>query len=149
MEAGKVTTSIPSIEGYEEIVVESIATMARLFGVSAKKINNLRVAVNEACINAMEHGNNYDPDKPITVSYSYQDGEMIVSVKDAGSGEVHSDFQRPDVEEQVKKFKTERIGGWGLFLMKSLVDEVDIVGSDGQGTTATLKIATESQLMDN
>jgi anti-sigma regulatory factor (Ser/Thr protein kinase) len=48
------------------------------------------------------------------------------------------------VEEQVKKFKTERIGGWGLFLMKSLVDEVDIVGSDGQGTTATLRITTES-----
>ena len=93
---------------------------------------------------AMEHGNDYDPDKPITVTYSHQDSGMIVSVRDAGSGKVHPDFQRPDVEEQVKKFKTERIGGWGLFLMKSLVDEVDIVGSDGQGTTATLRITTES-----
>ena len=143
MEEGKVITSIPSIEGYEEIVVESIATMARLFGVSAKKINNLRVAVNEACINAMEHGNVYDPDKPIIVTYSYQGSNITVSVKDVGSGNVHPDYQRPDVEEQVKKFKEKPIGGWGFFLMKSLVDEVNIVGSEGQGTTATLKITTE------
>ena len=141
MEAGMVTTSIPSIEGYEEIVVESIATTARLFGSSAKKINNLRVAVNEACINAMEHGNNYDPSKSIVVSYACKDNNMIVTVKDSGSGKVHPDFRRPDVEEQVKKFKTERIGGWGLFLMKSLVDEVDISGSEGKGTTAILKIS--------
>ena len=143
MEAGTVTTSIPSIEGYEEIVVESIATTARLFGISAKKINNLRVAVNEACINAMEHGNNYDPKKSIIVTYGCENNSMVVTVRDSGTGEVHPDFQRPDVEEQVKKFKTERIGGWGLFLMKSLVDEVDIHGSKGNGTTATLKITGE------
>ena len=143
MRSGKVITSIPSIEGYEEIVVESIATMARIFGLSGKKINNLRVAVNEACINAIEHGNQYDPEKMVDITYLFTDGEMVVSVKDSGSGEIHPDFQQPDVAEQVKKFKQKRMGGWGLFLMKSLVDEVDIVGSKGQGATATLKISAE------
>ena len=90
----------------------------------------------------MEHGNNYDPSKSIVVTYGCKDNNMIVTVKDSGSGNVHPDFRRPDVEEQVKKFKIERMGGWGLFLMKSLVDEVDISGSEGKGTTAILKISS-------
>ena len=61
METGKVSTIVPSIPGYEEIIVEAVGAMARIHQVPYEKLNKLKIAVNEACSNAMDHGNDYDP----------------------------------------------------------------------------------------
>ena len=147
METGKVSTIVPSIPGYEEIIVEAVGAMARIHEVPYEKLNKLKIAVNEACINAMDHGNDYDPTKNVEITFEYNDESLSVSVTDSGSGNVSPNFDEPDLDEQFELFKTmeQEISGWGLFLMKSLVDDVEIVGKEGEGTTTTVTILHEHE----
>ena len=121
--------------------------MARIHQVPYEKLNKLKIAVNEACINAMDHGNDYDPTKNVEITFEYTDESLSVSVKDSGSGNVSPNFDKPDLDEQFELFKTmeQEISGWGLFLMKSLVDDVEIVGKEGEGTTTTVTILHEQE----
>ena len=53
----KITLSIPSVLDYEEVVVETIGTVARVKNFPFEKVSELKTAVAEACVNAIEHGN--------------------------------------------------------------------------------------------
>ena len=59
-EAGKVELHIPSVPGAEKVAMERAAEVARGMGFSDDRIEDLKTAVSEACINAMEHGNRMD-----------------------------------------------------------------------------------------
>ena len=137
MKTEKVTVTVPSIFGYEEVVVEAVGTIARVRKFPFEKVSKLKVAVAEACINAIEHGNQKGPDKDVKVTIVYSDDAIDVSVKDSGTGEVDPSFEMIDLREQIKQKK---IGQWGLHLMRSLVDDIKIDAEIGEGTTTTVTI---------
>ena len=80
--------------------------MARIHEIPYEKLNKLKIAVNEACINAMDHGNDYDPAKNVVITFEYTDESLSVSVTDSGSGDVSPNFDEPDLDEQFELFKT-------------------------------------------
>ena len=54
-----VHVQLPSELGFEKVAMNTAASMAELMGFSKERIDDLKTAVAEACINAMEHGNEF------------------------------------------------------------------------------------------
>jgi serine/threonine-protein kinase RsbW len=88
-------------------------------------VEDLKTAVSEACINAMEHGNKNHPEKRVLVSMNYKDHVFSVSVVDQGEGmnEVPIIPKRPDIDRKIEMLEPHR--GLGLFLIEQLVDQVE------------------------
>ena len=56
----KIELHIPSIMGFEKIAMECSASVAKKMGFTEDRIEDLKTAVAEACLNAIEHGNKMD-----------------------------------------------------------------------------------------
>ncbi len=126
-----VEVRLPSRLGYERIAMGTAASMAKLMGFSEDRIQDLKTAVAEACINAIEHGNQMNAAVPVGVILSMpHPGELEVKVLDDGSG-MNTPAPKPDIDR--KMTGEERARGMGMFLIQSLVDEVEWVPSvEGQ-----------------
>ncbi len=137
MSQEKVTLAIPSIFGYEEVVVETVGIVARVKQFPFEKVSKLKTAVAEACVNAIEHGNKEDSDKDVVVTIICNEVAMRVIIKDFGEGDLEPDFQMPDIKKQIEE---KQLGGWGMYLMRTLVDELEVDSVPNSGTTTTMII---------
>lgn len=81
---------------------------------------NLMLLLSEAVTNAIEHGNQFDPNKTAEIEVEITDSDVIASVKDQGPGFKPADQENPLTEENLLKE-----GGRGVFLLKELSDEVE------------------------
>lgn len=117
-----VEVRLPSELGYEKVAMNTAASMAALMGFSPDRIEDLKTAVAEACINAIEHGNRMDETQNVGVVLSSHDNELEVRVIDSGSG-VTSAPASPDIDR--KMLGEEDARGMGMFLIQALVDEAE------------------------
>ena len=137
----KVELQLPSQMGYEKIAMNTAANLARLMGFSNERIEDLKTAVAEACINAIEHGNKLDRSLRVGVILSAGPGSLEVKVTDSGegpsgAGELRS--EAPDIDRKMQEQESAR--GMGMFLIQSLVDEVEWVRSPPDGSYARMVI---------
>ncbi len=117
---------IPTEPGYEKIAMNLAAQLATMMDFPASRIEDLRTAVSEACINAMEHGNVEDSSTKVFVVMTVDEDRLAIDVLDEGrSGPPPSQVVAPDLEAQFAGLSEP--GGMGLFVIKSLVDEADFV----------------------
>jgi len=138
MNQEKITLVIPSIFGYEEVVVETVGTVARVKKFPFEKVSKLKTAAAEACVNAIEHGNKEDPDKDVIVTIICDESSMSVSIKDFGEGHPEQpNLQMPDIKKQIEE---KQLGGWGMYLMHTLVDKFEVDTEPDDGTTTTMII---------
>lgn len=135
--------SLPNELGYERIAMECSASFASIAGFLPERIEDLKTAVSEACINAIEHGNKNHPDNRVVVNMNYSDHILTVSVMDQGEGlQVSFDeMEPPDITKKINNLQTPR--GLGLFLIKQLVDQVEFnkVSNEGHIIRMVLKLA--------
>ena len=116
----KYELSLPSALGCEKVAMDFAAAVAETMQVPPDRIEDLKTAVAEACINAIEHGNKLDANVKIGITLTVGDGRLQVNVQDEGTG--MGAVATPDIEEQIGGDARRR--GWGVFLIKSLMDEV-------------------------
>ena len=114
---------IPSIMGYEKVAMESAAAAAKIMGFHQSRIDDLKTAISEACCNAMEHGNQFKKDTTVLVTLKVDKKRLEVNVKDEGKG-LNKKIKDPEIEKQINGIEDTR--GWGMFLIKNLVDEVEM-----------------------
>ena len=123
MKSGSVVeVRLPSELGFEKIAISTAASMASLMGFSAGRIEDLKTAVAEACINAIEHGNQLDASAHISVVLSSTDDELEVKVVDDGGG-ISTPPDLPDIDRKMRGEEAPR--GLGMFLIQALVDEAE------------------------
>jgi len=121
-----VEVRLPSRLGYEKIAMNAAATMAKDMGFSEDRIDDLKTAVAEACINAMEHGNQLNAEIPMGIVLSMSQGQLEVKVLDDGNGmEAAPSPEKPDIDRKMSGEEEAR--GMGMFLIQALVDEVEWV----------------------
>ena len=115
--------------GYERVAMACSASYARMMGLPAERIEDLKTMVSEAAINAMEHGNRGRPDARVKVALNCQDNTLNITVSDEGNGiKVHPPV--PDIEKIIEDLESPV--GFGLFLIKQLADQVEFhQGADG------------------
>ena len=117
--------SVPSEPGNEHPAMERVAEAVKELGLPAQRLERLKTAVAEATMNAMEHGNEYRPEVPVTIRVLSSEADLSVRITDQGGTPVPDpDEEAPDLEAKLEGLQTPR--GWGLFLIKNMVDELHI-----------------------
>jgi serine/threonine-protein kinase RsbW len=114
--------AVPSRLGLEQVAVDAAAALAKLMGFSEDRIEDLKTAVEEACINAIEHGNQQNANVKVLVELAADDSKLQVNVHDQGKG-IPGRVEKPDIDAKMAGKQKSR--GWGLFLIQSLMDEVE------------------------
>jgi anti-sigma regulatory factor (Ser/Thr protein kinase) len=127
--------SVPSEPGNERRAMEEVAAVVGDLGLDQPTLEKLKTAVAEATMNAMEHGNEYRADAPVRIEVAASEQDLHVTITDEGSGPPVPSPETPDLEAKLEGIQTPR--GWGLFLIKSMVDEM-IVGGDRDHHTVEL-----------
>jgi len=112
----------PSVVGNERRVMERVATAAKDVGLDTMRYERLKTAVSEAAMNAIEHGNHGDASLPVHVQVSTTEYELIVRIVDNGGGKEIPEAETPDIEAKLAGLQKPR--GWGLFLIKNMVDDL-------------------------
>lgn len=72
----------------------------------------------------MEHGNHYQADLAVNVKVLASPEDLVVQITDHGGGQRIFETETPDLEAKLAGLQTPR--GWGLFLIKNMVDEMNI-----------------------
>ncbi len=124
--------SVPSEPGNERRAMEEVAGTVEGLGLPDRTLERLKTAVAEATMNAMEHGNRYREEVPVLIEVSASDAELSVKITDEGAGPPAFDPQTPDLKAKLDGEQTPR--GWGLFLIKSMVDEMNVTGDERHHT---------------
>ena len=117
----------------ELLVCDKASAVARSMGMSQDKIDEVKLAVIEACLNALEHSQASPRQFQVTFSIlGQQEPEALrIAVRDRGVG--FSPSSRHGAREKVKLSKR----GWGLQIIEGLMDEVHIE-SGASGTTVVM-----------
>jgi serine/threonine-protein kinase RsbW len=130
---GDLGLEFPStVENLREAVSEVVEACERLAFSGSRATLNLRVALGEALANAILYGNRQDPEKRVRVRAELRPGEAVVTITDEGPGFDPDAVQDPTVPEH-----RDRSHGRGLFLLRSLADEVRF-NETGNSVTLTL-----------
>ncbi|MGA2903276.1 MAG: ATP-binding protein [Candidatus Korobacteraceae bacterium] len=111
----RMESTLDSVNKAEEMADQ----MAARAGLDEDMRSGISMAVREAMINAVLHGNAYDPAKRVNLSFEQNDQELIVTVTDEGKGFVPEDVPDPLAPENLLKQS-----GRGIFLMRAFMDEV-------------------------
>jgi len=133
-----VEVKLPSRLGFEKVAMGTAASVAKLMGFPDVRIEDLKTALAEACINAIEHGNHLNDNLCVGVILSVSDEALEVKVMDTGTG-ITKTPSKPDIDRKMHGEEDPR--GMGMFLIQSLVDEAEWVkGSPGKGSYVRLVI---------
>ena len=117
-----IEVSLPAKLGYERIAMQCAASFAKIVGFVPERVEDLKTAVAEAILNAMEHGNKCRPDTRVIVTMNYEDDTFTISVLDKRAG-INEFPEEPDIDQKIENLQTPR--GLGIFLIKQLVDDVE------------------------
>jgi serine/threonine-protein kinase RsbW len=132
----EVTLTLPMVPDMEIAASKTATAMAEFMRMSPDRIDEVRMAVVEACINAFEHS--HSPDRKVYMTFEIlgdQEPESLrITVRDSGIGFSPGALPEPTIEQ---KLKADRKRGWGLKIMRGLMDEVDI-RSGADGTTVVM-----------
>jgi len=127
--AYNIELNIPCREAYAAVARIQAEAIARRLRLDEEKVNDIKVAVGEACGNAIEHGSSR---KGVDIHYHITPTDLIIEIRDYGQG-----FTPPKEEIDLPlDLFSER--GRGLFLMKALVDKVEVNSAPGEGTLIVL-----------
>jgi serine/threonine-protein kinase RsbW len=107
---------LPSELGYEKVATSAVATLAQHMGFSTERVDDLKTALSEAVLNAIEHGNQLNSQLRVQVIALIESTALTLKIIDQG--------QQPLPNLNLARQERVDHRGWGLFLVKSLADEV-------------------------
>lgn len=128
-ESRTVRLSIPAKAEYITLSRLALAGLCRVRPLSGEVLADLKLALTEACSNAVRHA--YDEDGGhVAISFELRDDRLVIEVSDDGSGfDSESAGRNGDAGEELTE------GGLGIAIIRSIADEVEIGGGpDGRGS---------------
>lgn len=133
----EVTLTLPMAPDMEVMASKTATAVAESMEMSPDRIDEVRLAVVEACINALEHS--HAGNRLLFLSFAVLGSNgpetLEIRVRDEGVGFSPSAVETPHLEE---KLKSRRKRGWGLQIIQGLMDQVEI-HSGAVGTTVVMR----------
>ena len=133
--ATAVVLVLPPEERYLPTLRLALAGVGALAELAVDDVDDMKVAVTEACTNVLRHAFGDDlpaSQRKITVRMTPTRGELVVEVEDEGEGFDPAQLQRAE------RTGLEGEGGLGFTLMSKLADSLHIESAPGSGTKITL-----------
>lgn len=138
-----VEVRLPSRMGFEKVAMSTASAVAKLMGFREDRIEDLKTAVAEACINAIEHGNRMNEKLSVGVVLSAGADSLEVKVIDDGKG-MKGQPHKPDIDKKIHGDEDPR--GMGMFLIQALVDEAEwVAGVNGKSSYVRLVIRLDKE----
>lgn len=125
----QIKISLPGKPEYVSIARLTASVIANQMGFNIDDVEDIKVAVGEACNNAVLHGKSHE--EMFEIQFEVQDDRIVIEVRDNGNGFDLDEYQAPEPGEL-------RENGLGIFIMKTLMDEVDFIPAQNNGTTIRL-----------
>ncbi len=135
--------SVPSEPGNERMAMETVAEAISDLDIRSENLERLKTAVAEATMNAMEHGNHYRAELPVLIEVSASDTQLSVKITDEGSGPPTFHAETPDLEAKLEGMQSPR--GWGLFLIKNMVDDMEVTGDEHHTVELLLNLERQAE----
>lgn len=120
---------LPDKPEYVSLARMSAAALANQAGLDINEVEEIKVALSEACTNALRYGCTNDSHYEVRLTVAPKD--LIIVVSDSGDGYDFDSVKEPEIGG-------DQIGGFGLYIIRSLMDSTEIVSERGRGTTITL-----------
>lgn len=117
---------IPNKPEYVSVIRLTASSIANRMGFDIDKIEDIKVAISEACSNAILHGV-CENESNFKISFIIEMNRLEIIVCDRGAGCIAENIIKPDLKQPKE-------GGLGIFVIKSLMDNVDIKSDIGKGT---------------
>lgn len=124
------TLKIPSSQEYLAQADKFLEDCLKEKGLSNDTIADLAISSTELINNAIVHGNKLDPDKQVTIILEFQNSSLTISIADQGSGFNPDEIPNPIADENLLKE-----AGRGIFIVRSLVDDLQIENNPEGGTS--------------
>lgn len=125
-----ISSTKEDIAEYMSVIRLTTSAVASKIGFDVEEIDDIKVSIGEACSNIIKHG--LDEGKgSFNICYTIYDEKLTISVKDSGDGFDTSKIKEPKIESNIESLDD---SGLGIFIIKSLMDEVEIKSSELSGT---------------
>ena len=115
---------ISSNPEYVSIIRLTTSGIANKIGFCLDDIEDLKVAISEACTNAIKHS----LDDRFIIVFNILENGLTIEIIDEGQGYDISSISEPNLDNLQES-------GMGLFIIQSLMDDVTIESKEGKGTT--------------
>lgn len=137
--------ALASVPGNERVALDQVAASVAALNLAPDRLNRLKTAVAEATMNAIEHGNHGRSDLAVGIEVFQSGAEVVVTITDHGGrddeGWSESQVEIPDLARKLEG--QQGPGGWGLFLIRHMVDAMDVT-TEGEHRTVRLTIQASS-----
>jgi len=115
-----VCLTIASQLEFIDLVTSLTDNLTNLAGFDEDAVYWINMAVRESVANAVEHGNHYDPNKPVDVTFTLSADQLHVSVRDRGDG-----FDPTDLPDPLDPLNLLNPAGRGILYVRTFMDRVD------------------------
>ncbi len=139
---GKLQIHTPGHGSYLSYIRSLVGDLARKVGFPDEEVAKIEMAVDEACSNVVEHAykakkewrwNHRDPE--IRLDVRAENGRLIIEINDHGQRFDFASYNPVNVEGRIKEMLPH---GYGIFIMRKFMDEVQYSSSDAMGNTLRL-----------
>lgn len=135
--------SVPSEAGIERVASEKVLELLIEIPLKKTQVDRLKTAVSEATMNAIEHGNHFDRNKPVIIEVMASERAISVHITDRGGDIIIPDSKVPDLEAKLAGLESPR--GWGMFIIRRMVDHLEILSGEDHHTVV-LSMFLEGEL---
>ena len=111
------------------LIRDFISNKASTAGLIKEDIENIMLAVDEACTNIIKHAYSSYPDGEIVIKLEFNSEKILITIIDHGG--IFNPDSVPDPDLQ-KYYQNGRVGGLGMYLMKTLMDDVKYISVPGE-----------------
>jgi serine/threonine-protein kinase RsbW len=118
---------------------DAIAVELKKRRFAQREIFSIRLALEEALVNAIKHGNRLDPDKKVHITYRITTRRFDIDIADEGPG-----FNPSKVADPLAPENLESVGGRGLLLMRAYMTEVDFKPPGNRVTMSKVRGASKN-----
>jgi serine/threonine-protein kinase RsbW len=129
----------PGHGSYLAYIRTIVVDLARKVGFDESEVAKIEMAVDEACSNVVKHA--YSPDKEwcwqhrdpeIRLDVRRDGDHLVIEINDHGQRFDFANYRHADIEDRLREMKP---GGYGLFIMRNFMDEVQYNSNDQTGNT--------------
>lgn len=131
----EVVLTIPMHPSMELVAAQTGSLIAEATGFDEKCIEEIQLAIIETCINAFEHSKS--DDQRVHIKFIIKDNELELKITDHGVGfQLDPEVSPPEDESESHALRKR---GWGLELIKNMMDDLHVDSNERQTTITLVK----------
>jgi serine phosphatase RsbU (regulator of sigma subunit)/anti-sigma regulatory factor (Ser/Thr protein kinase) len=128
--------SLPSLSGNDRAAMERVSSVLNPYNLETGLLQRIKTAVAETALNAIEHGNLYQPELPVTLRVMTTLKALSIRVSDCGDKRSIPELTPPNLTDKLEGKQPSR--GWGLYLIKNMTDDFRIYNYESGNTVELL-----------